>query len=97
VGEGRLWERLRIYSGKYLFNKSKFYVLNMLTWLPIAAEPGKRIFVTVKPTIYVSNTSNTQQSPVTQALSADHHHKAKRSLRKKVVQRSKSDADKHQR
>jgi hypothetical protein len=38
-----------------------------------------------------------QQSPVTQALSADHHHKAKRSLRKKVLQRSKSDADKHQR
>jgi hypothetical protein len=26
VGEGRLWERLRIYSGKYLFNKSKFYL-----------------------------------------------------------------------
>ena len=24
VGEGRLWECLRIYSGKYLFNKSKF-------------------------------------------------------------------------
>jgi hypothetical protein len=23
VGEGRLRERLRIYSGKYLFNKSK--------------------------------------------------------------------------
>jgi hypothetical protein len=27
VGEGRLWERLRIYSGKYLFNKSKFYLV----------------------------------------------------------------------
>ena len=26
MGEGRLWERLRIYSGKYLFNKSKFYL-----------------------------------------------------------------------
>jgi hypothetical protein len=30
VGEGRLWERLRIYSGKHLFNKSKFYLENIL-------------------------------------------------------------------
>ena len=30
VGEGRLWERLRIYSGKYLFNKSKFYLEKFL-------------------------------------------------------------------
>ncbi|CAC5373882.1 SVIL [Mytilus coruscus] len=35
-------------------------------------------------------------SPVAQALHADHH-KSKRSLRKKVLQRSKSDADKHNR
>jgi hypothetical protein len=31
VGEGRLWERLRIYSGKYLFNKSKFYLDKFLS------------------------------------------------------------------
>ena len=31
VGEGRLWERLRIYSGKYLFNKSKFYLEKFLS------------------------------------------------------------------
>jgi hypothetical protein len=31
VGEGRLWERLRIYSGKYLFNKSKFYLDRFLS------------------------------------------------------------------
>ncbi|XP_063412509.1 uncharacterized protein LOC134695228 [Mytilus trossulus] len=37
-----------------------------------------------------------QSSPVAQALQADHH-KSKRSLRKKVLQRSKSDADKHHR
>ncbi|XP_052080646.1 uncharacterized protein LOC127718635 [Mytilus californianus] len=37
-----------------------------------------------------------QASPVAQALQADHH-KSKRSLRKKVLQRSKSDADKHHR
>ena len=30
MGEGRLWERLRIYSGKYLFNKSKFYLEKFL-------------------------------------------------------------------
>ena len=30
VGEGRLWERLRIYSGKYLFNKSKVYLEKFL-------------------------------------------------------------------
>jgi hypothetical protein len=30
LGEGRLWERLRIYSGKYLFNKSKFYIEKFL-------------------------------------------------------------------
>jgi hypothetical protein len=30
VGEGRLWERLRIYSGKYLFNKSKCYLEKFL-------------------------------------------------------------------
>ena len=30
VGEGRLWERLRIYSGKYLFDKSKFYLEKFL-------------------------------------------------------------------
>ena len=30
VGECRLWERLRIYSGKYLFNKSKFYLEKLL-------------------------------------------------------------------
>ena len=30
VDEGRLWERLRIYSGKYLFNKSKFYLEKFL-------------------------------------------------------------------
>jgi hypothetical protein len=33
VGEGRLWERLRIYSGKYLFNKSKFYLKIFLSLL----------------------------------------------------------------
>jgi hypothetical protein len=32
VGEGRLWERLRIYSGKYLFNKSKFYLETFLVY-----------------------------------------------------------------
>jgi hypothetical protein len=31
VGEGRLWEHLRIYSGKYLFNKSKFSLEIFLT------------------------------------------------------------------
>jgi hypothetical protein len=31
VGEGRLWERLRIYSGKYLFNKCKFYLEKFLS------------------------------------------------------------------
>jgi hypothetical protein len=31
VGEGRLWERLRIHSGKYLFNKSKFYLETILS------------------------------------------------------------------
>ena len=31
VGEGRLWERLRIYSGKYLFNKSKLYLDKFLS------------------------------------------------------------------
>ena len=30
VGEGRLWERLRIYNGKYLFNKSKVYLEKFL-------------------------------------------------------------------
>ena len=32
MGEGRLWERLRIYSGKYLFNKSKFYFEKFLNF-----------------------------------------------------------------
>jgi hypothetical protein len=31
VCEGRLYERLKIYSGKYLFNKSKFYLEQFLT------------------------------------------------------------------
>ena len=31
VGEGRLWEPLRIYSGKYLFDKSKFYLEKFLS------------------------------------------------------------------
>jgi len=31
VGGGRLWERLRIYSDKNLFNKSKFYLKKLLS------------------------------------------------------------------
>ena len=34
LGEGRLWERLRIYSGKYLFNKSKFYLEKFSNFSP---------------------------------------------------------------
>ena len=30
MGGGRLWERLRVYSGEYLFNKSKFYLEKFL-------------------------------------------------------------------
>ena len=30
-GGGRLWERLRIYSDKNLFNKSKFYLKKLLS------------------------------------------------------------------
>jgi hypothetical protein len=33
VCEGRLCERLKIYSGKYLFNKSKFYLEQFLTFI----------------------------------------------------------------
>ena len=37
MGEGRLWERLRIYSGKYLFNKSKFYLEKFLILFMVLA------------------------------------------------------------
>ena len=39
MGEGRLWERLRIYSGKYLFNKRTFYLETFLNSLKKSVKP----------------------------------------------------------
>jgi len=51
VDEGRLWERLRIYSGKYLFNKSKFYLEKFLNSEDIhlytsGTNTGRKVHVT---------------------------------------------------
>jgi hypothetical protein len=44
VGGGRLWERLRIYSDKNLFNKSKFYLKKLLSlFIPVIKSGQTRM------------------------------------------------------